>query len=194
MSIAASGGSYLRHHDLREHALLEEEEGEIGGALGSWGKEPLDAAEEALLSTLTPADRAVIRGLDNRARKYSKRAGRARRTHVLLALTSIVAAAFVPVAVAVGAPSWVAAVLGAVAAVAQSVLQLTRSDQHATEVHAMLVRLTALRDYLRLDLREAKTDDTRSAAVAAYERAAVGLISEASDRVARLGADGDQRR
>jgi len=161
---------------------LEEEEQEE--EYGSWARQPVE--DEPFLSNLTSEERDVIRGFDRRARRYSKRSGRYRRTHLALGIMSIVAAAFVPVMIAIGAPNWVAAVLGAIAAVAQSVAQLTHVDQYGFEIHSMLVRLSARRDRLKADVRRAEMSAQRSALVDAYERDAIALLADVSARLASL--------
>lgn len=110
--------------DLRSLIVLEEEEKEED--YGSWAKQPTE--DEPLLSDLSGAEADLIRGFDTRARRYSKRAGRYRGIHLFLGILSIAAAAGVSVTIALGAPSWVAAILGAVAAVAQGVLQFTHVE------------------------------------------------------------------
>ena len=182
VTAASWDGFPVLNRDLRSMIFLDEEEEEDD--YGSWAKQPVE--EEPFLQGLPPEERDVISRLDKRARRYSKRAGKYRAFHIALGILSIVAAAFVPVAIAVGVPNWIPAVLGAIAATAQSILQLTHVDQRALELHLMLVRLTSRRDELKVDVAKAQNSLARSAFVDTYEREAIALMAGANVRVASL--------
>lgn len=182
MTTATWDGYQAQLPDVRSMILLEEEEGEDD--YGSWARQPVEA--EQFLAQLPPDEREVIRGLDRRARQFSRRAGRYRATHLTLAILSIATAALVPVTIAIGMPTWLAAALGATTAVAQSIIQLTHVDQHAFEIHAMLVRLSSRRDELKAALRHADSREARSTLVDAYELDALALTANARVRLANL--------
>jgi hypothetical protein len=163
---------------------FEEEEEELGGGYGTWANEPEE--DEPFLNDFSPPERRMIKGFDRRARRYSKRGAQYHAWHLTLSIISIVAAALVPVVIAVAAPTWIAAVAGAVTAIAQGVLQVTRVDQHSVEIHSMLVRLTARRDQLKADVRRSRLRADRSALANAYEIDVIALTSELSARLVSL--------
>ncbi len=183
MTAAAADGYLIRPRDFRSMIFLEEEEEEDDG-YGSWAKQAEE--DEPFLDELLPTERDIIEGLDRRARRYSRRGGWYRKTHILLSVLSIVLAALVPVAIGLGAPGWVPMTAGAISAIGQGILQLAHVDQHAIEIHSMLVRLTAKRDQLKAAVRTAQTRGERSALVDGYERDAIAMFSDASIRLASL--------
>ncbi|MFE6234240.1 hypothetical protein [Cellulosimicrobium sp. NPDC057862] len=99
--------------------------------------------------------------------------------------TALSASAGVPVAVAAGAPGWVLASLGAVAAVSQASQQLLRGRELGTQSHAIAVALSRALRRLRFD-SGAITEYQQRRVFEALVEETEGLLSSQDDRMLEL--------
>jgi hypothetical protein len=118
--------------------LAEEEEG--GGDVGSAYR-----AKQIPIPALEPHQQAYLDAVDQKIRAYSSLAARRLVRFRIAATGGLIAALLVPVVIATGAPGWIAAVLGAVAAMSQGLQQIFQDQRHAVGAHAVAVELSRAR-------------------------------------------------
>ena len=123
---------------LLEEEGEEEEEEEGAGLIGGYGSRRPRALPESLLEH----ERAYLNSVDDYIAAYSRNGKIRRRRYVLLSIAALGCASSVPVSVAANAPGWVAAGLGAGAAILQGSEQLLQDQRIGAESHAMAVLLS----------------------------------------------------
>ncbi|WP_251744969.1 SLATT domain-containing protein [Frankia sp. AiPs1] len=123
--------------------LLEEEEGEGAGLVGTYDREDLYRPDD-----MRPNQAAYLDSIEKMTERYSRKARFRLRRYFATSTGAIACASAVPVVVAAGFPSWITAALGALAAVVQGIQQILQDQRLGAESHAIAVEMsTALRRF-----------------------------------------------
>ncbi|MCK9898416.1 SLATT domain-containing protein [Frankia sp. AgB32] len=123
--------------------LLLEEEEEGAGLVGTY-----DGEDKYRPDDMRPNQVAYLESIEKMTERYSRMAHFRLRRYFATSAGAIACASAVPVVVAARFPGWIAAALGALAALAQGIQQILQDQRLGAESHAIAVEMsTALRRF-----------------------------------------------